>query len=324
MHGFFSSRGLVALACLLASAAACAQAYPAKPIRLVVPAVPGGGTDILARRAAAWLDPVLNQRVVVENIGGASGDIGTLSVVKAAPDGYSLVITNIGDTSIRPHLVRTMPFDPLRDLAPIATVASIPLMVNVNAQVPAADLRELIALAKRQPGKLFFGTPGTGTTLHIAGELFMQMTGTQLVHVPYKGQAPAILDMVAGRIQIVFTGLNGVKAALDKGTVRALAVTQSRRIKLAPGIPSADEAGLPGYEFVTWYGLAAPRGTPPAVVNLLNRHFNTMLDDPAIQQFLLDNGMEPLRHSPESFAALIKSDYDKYGRIIRDAGIPQE
>jgi tripartite-type tricarboxylate transporter receptor subunit TctC len=152
----------------------------------------------------------------------------------------------------------------------------------------------------------------------------MQMTGTKLTHVPYKGQAPALVDLAAGRIQVVFTGLTGVKAMLEKGSVRALAVTQSHRLPSAPGIPSADEAGLPGYEFVTWYGFAAPRGTPAAVVNVLNRHLSAMLDDAAIQQSLTEGGMEPLKRSPEAFAALVKADYEKYGRLIREGGITGE
>jgi tripartite-type tricarboxylate transporter receptor subunit TctC len=304
--------------------AALAQDFPSKPVRIVVPSVPGGGTDILARRAAAWLDPVINQRVLVENRPGAGGAIGMLSVVRSAPDGYTLAMTNIGETSIQPHLMRDFPYDPLKDLQPVATISSVPLLVNVNAKVPANTLTELIALAKREPGRLNFGSAGNGTTLHLAAELFMQMTGTLMVHVPYKGQAPALVDLVAGQLQVVITGLTGVKTSLDKGTLRALAVTQSTRLRAAPNIPSADEAGLPGYEFVTWFGLVTSRGTPPSIVSYLNRRINTMLDDPAVQQALVEGGMDPLKHSPESFSALIKSDYDKYAKVIRAANIKPE
>ncbi len=304
--------------------AALAQDFPSKPVRIVVPSVPGGGTDILARRAAAWLDPVINQRVLVENRPGAGGAIGMLSVVRSAPDGYTLAMTNIGETSIQPHLMRDFPYDPLKDLQPVATISSVPLLVNVNAKVPANTLTELIALAKREPGKLNFGSAGNGTTLHLAAELFMQMSGTQMMHVPYKGQAPALVDLVTGQLQVVITGLTGVKTSLEKGTLRALAVTQSTRLRAAPNIPSADEAGLPGYEFVTWFGLVASRGTPPPIVSYLNRKINAMLEDPAVQQALVECGMDPLKHSPESFSILIKSDYDKYAKVIRAANIKPE
>lgn len=304
--------------------AAAAQDYPNRPIRLVVPAAPGGVTDLLARRAASYLDTAIGQRIVVEHRAGAGGTIGVESVAKAAPDGYSLCLIQIGDTSIKPHLVKDLPYDPFRDLVPVAPMATLPLIVNIHPSVQANTLVELIALAKRQPGKLNYGSAGTGTSLHLGAELFMQMSGTQMVHVPYKGLAPALVDLLAGQIQVVFTGLAGVRAHIDKGSLKGLAVAQSARLQGAPNIPSADEAGLPGYEFVTWFGFVSSRGTPPAIVNTLNRHINAMLDDPAVVQGLVDGGMGALKRSPEAFAALIKSDYDKYGRIVRAANIKPE
>lgn len=326
-----SSSRLVMAACavwglLLAgrSQPATAQDYPSKSIRLVVPAAPGGISDLLARLLSDHLNRAFGQPVVVENRGGAGGNVGADLVAKAAPDGYSLCLVQIGNLAINPHLYKDMPFDALTDLVPVALVASSPIVVTATPSLPANNLSQLIALAKREPGKLNYGSAGVGTSTHLAGELLAQMAGIHLVHVPYRGMGPALVDLAAGRTQLSFVGLALLKGHLEDGTLKALAVAQSKRLAAAPTIPTADEAGLPGYEFVTWFGVVTTRGVLPAIVNRLNGEINAMLKEPAVDKRLQEAGMVPMIESPEAFAARIKKDYDKYGAIIKAANIKIE
>jgi tripartite-type tricarboxylate transporter receptor subunit TctC len=298
-----------------------ADDYPSRPIRLVVPATPGGILDILARLLSERLDHSLGQPVVVENRPAAAGNLGVELVTKAAPDGYSLCLIQVGNVAANPHLYKDLSFDPLRDLAPVATVASSPEIVVAYAGLSANSLAELIALAKREPGKLSYGSAGVGTSTHLGAELFAQMSGTKLLNVPYHGMGPAILDLAAGRVQLAFSGLAPIKSGLESGSLKALAVARSTRLKAAPAIPTADEAGLPGYEFITWFGVEATAGTPPSIVQELNTAINTILETPDIKQRFLELGMEPLAETPAAFSARIQKDYEKYGAMIKAAHI---
>jgi tripartite-type tricarboxylate transporter receptor subunit TctC len=308
----------------LCSSSVCnayAEDYPDRPIRLVVPAVPGGISDILARILADDLNKMFGQPVVVDNRGAAGGNVGVEIVAKAPPDGYSLALIQVGNVAINPHLYKDLPFDPLHDLVPVASVASSPQIVTAYPGLPANNLTELIALAKREPGSLSYGSAGVGTSTHLGAELLAQMAGVKLLHVPYRGMAPALLDLTAGRLQLAFVGLAPIKSSLDSGALKALAVAQASRLKAAPSIPSADEAGLPGYEFITWFGVVTTQGTPSAVVQKLNTTINAILDKPEVRQRLFDLGMEPLAESPAAFSARIQKDYEKFGAMIKAAGI---
>ena len=317
------------LACGLAaatpwSAGTLAQAYPTKTIRMVVPFAPGGVNDLLARLVADHLEKTLGQRVLVETRPGAGGNIGAEIVAKAPPDGHTLCLIQSGNVAINPFLYKDMTFDALNDLVPVAPVSTSPQLVSVYTKLPVSSLRELIALAKREPGKLNHASPGNGTSPHLAAELFAHMAGIQLVHVPYRGVAPALVDLAAGQVQLTFLGPAAIDGQLKAGTIRPLAVARSTRLKTLPDVPTADEAGLPGYEFSTWFGVVASKGTPADIVAVLNRHINAMLDDPDVQKRLAGIGMEPLKESTAQFAQRIKTDYDKFGAIVQRAKVTLE
>jgi tripartite-type tricarboxylate transporter receptor subunit TctC len=300
---------------------AYAEDYPSRPIRFIVPAPPGGILDLLARLLSERLDRSLGQPVVVENRPAAAGNLGVELVAKAAPDGYSLCLIQVGNVAANPHLYKDLSFDPLRDLAPVAAVATSPEIVVAYPGLPANNLSELIALAKREPGKLSYGSAGVGTSTHLGAELFAQMSGTKLLNVPYHGMGPAILDLTAGRVQLAFSGLAPIKSGLQAGTLKALAIAQSTRLKAAPSIPTADESGLPGYEFITWFGVEATAGTPTAIIQKLNAAINSILETPDLKERFLELGMEPLTETPAAFSARIQKDYKKYGAMIKAAHI---
>jgi tripartite-type tricarboxylate transporter receptor subunit TctC len=277
--------------------------------------------DLLARLLSERLNHSLGQPVVVENRPAAAGNLGVELVAKAAPDGYSLCLIQVGNVAANPHLYKDLSFDPLRDLAPVAAVASSPEIVVAYRGLPANNLSELIALAKREPGKLSYGSAGVGTSTHLGAELFAQMSGTKLLNVPYHGMGPALLDLAAGRVQLAFSGLAPIKSGLEAGSLKALAIAQSTRLKAAPAIPTADESGLPGYEFITWFGVEATGGTPTAIVQRLNTAINSILEMPDIKQRFFELGMEPLAETPTAFSARIQKDYEKYGAMIKAAHI---
>jgi len=325
------TRTKVAAAVLIAVAgfaypalAAEADDYPNRPIRLVVPAAPGGISDILARLVSDDLDRTFGQRVIVDNRGGAGGNLGAEMVAKAPPDGYSLCLIQFGNVAVNPHLFKNLSFDPLKDLLPVAPVASSAQMVVAYPGLPANNLTELIALAKQEPGKISYGSAGIGTSTHLAAELLAQMAHIKLLHVPYRGMGPALVDLTAGRVQLAFVGLAATKSHLAAGTLKALAVAQPTRLKAAPTIPSADEAGLPGYELATWFGVVTTGGTAPAIVRKLNAAIAAMLRKPAVEQRLAESGMDPLIESPAAFSERIRKDYEKYGALIKEADIKLE
>src|SRR5262245_38932082 len=267
-----------------APAAAFAQDYPTRPIRLIVVTAAGGLMDVAARVTADNVGKALGQRVVVENRPGSGGNLGAEAVAKAEPDGYTLGLIQLGNVAINPYVYTGMTFDPLNDLAPVAPVTSSAILVVANAGLPANDLRDLIALAKREPGKLSYASGGPGTAPHLAGEMFKTMAGVDILHVPYRGVGPAVTDLTGGHVQLTFAGWGAVRSAVEAKLAKVLAVAQSKRLAAAPQFPTSAESGLAGYEFATWFGIVAPRGTPAPMIATLAQHIHAMQDDPQVQR----------------------------------------
>jgi tripartite-type tricarboxylate transporter receptor subunit TctC len=304
--------------------AAPAQDYPTKPIRLVIPTAAGGLMDVAGRVTAEHLGKALGQRLVIENRSGSGGNIGAEAVAKAEPDGYTLGLLQLGNIAINPHIYTDMTFDPFVDLVPVAPVTSSAILVVAGSKVPANDLRELIALAKREPGKLSYGSGGAGTAPHLAGEMFKAAAGVDILHVPYRGVGPAVNDVAGGHIQLTFAGWGAVRSPVDAGLAKVLAVAQARRLQSAPQFPTAAEAGLPGYEFVTWFGVLAPKGTPEPIIATLVQHIHAMQDDPQVQRSFADGGLEALKETPEQFGARMRRDYDRFRDIVKAAKLKPE
>jgi tripartite-type tricarboxylate transporter receptor subunit TctC len=299
------------------------QAYPSKPIRLIVPFAAGGTTDVLARIVAQNLSTSIGQQVVVDNRAGANGNIGTDLAAKSPPDGYTIVMSFDGTMTINPHTYKKLPFDPQRDLTPIINVGQATLVIVVHPSVKATTIQEFAALAKAAPTPIFYSSAGLGSTGHVAGELFAVRAGVRLTHVPYKGGAPALQDLLAGQIQMLVTALPTVDTFISSGKLRALAVTSGKRLKSLPDVPTMGEV-YPGYEVSSWYGLLAPAGTPDAAVQRLNADTNKVLQQPDVQDRFEKLGIEPLGGTPQQFAATIKADTAKWGQVVRDAGIQIE
>jgi len=310
---------IVSAATLAGSMAASAEDYPTRPIHLVVVTAAGGLMDVAARVTAEHVGKELGQSIVVENRPGGGGNIGAEAVAKAAPDGYTLGLIQLGNVAINPYVYADMTFDPLSDLAPVAPITSSAILVVANVKVAANDLSELIALAKREPGRLSYGSGGPGTAPHLAGEMFKQLAGVDILHVPYRGVGPAVNDLVGGHVDLTFAGWGAVRAAVEAGHAKVLAVAQPRRLTAAPQYPTSAEAGLPGYEFATWFGVVGPKGTPAAVIATLARHIHAMQDDAQIQRSLADSGLEVLKESPEAFASRIARDHERFRDIVKAA-----
>jgi tripartite-type tricarboxylate transporter receptor subunit TctC len=305
----------------MVAANALAQTYPAKPVKLIVPFPPGGNTDIVGRLVAQKLTDGLGQQVFVENRGGAGGMIGAEAAVKSVPDGYTLFFGTTGTLSSAPALQPDLRYDPVKAFAPISTLASAPVVVIVGGHVPANRLQELIQLAKSKPGSLKFGSAGTGHFVHLAGEMFKSAAGVDLLHVPYKGVNPALTDMLGGRIDVMFDVLSQYEPHLQSGKVRALAVAHSRRLARLPGVPTAAEAGLPGYELATWFGLLAPAGTPAEAIGRLNSEVLKVLGGRELNETLEKIGFEAGGNSPREFGAMIVQDVAKWRQVVKAAGI---
>ena len=297
--------------------------YPARPIRLLAGTSPGGVTDLLARTAAMALGPMLNQNVVVDNRPGATGNVAIELVSRSPPDGHTLLMISGGNIVIAPYLYR-LPFDPIRDLVPVFNMAEAPHLVVVPGALPVRDLKELIAYARAHPGKVNYGSAGPGSTPHLSAERFARAAGLQLVHVPYKGIGPALPDLVAGRIQMMMVTLGSARPHLPNAALRPLAVSSKRRLAGLPEVPTAEEAGLPGWQMTTWFGVFAPRWTPPAIVDFLNAKMQSVIDDPKGTQRLTDFGCEPVGGPAATFAALVRDDYRAWGQIVREAGLKLE
>jgi tripartite-type tricarboxylate transporter receptor subunit TctC len=298
-----------------------AQSYPAKPLRLIVTFAAGGGADFVARAIAPKLGEFLGQPVVVDNRPGANGALGADIAAKSAPDGYTLLLGAAGTMVVAPHLGANMPFDPMKDLIPSSLVAISPFVVTLNPSVQANSVRELIALAKANPGQINYGTSGTGGSPQLATELFKSMTGVNLVHVPYKGLAPALTDLIGGQIQVVFADVGLVKGHIAGGKLKGLAVTSAARSSAMPDLPTVAEAGVPGYAGGTWYGILAPAGTPADIVSRVSAETRKTLALPEIKAAFLAQGMDSAGGTPEQFAAFMREEFGKWGKVIREAGI---
>ena len=311
------------LAALLCAAAlpAFGQAWPAKPVRIVVPYPPGGPVDISARLLAPKLQQALGQPFLVENKPGAGGNIGADFVAKSAPDGYTIGMGAIATHAINPALMANVPYDPIRDFRHLALVVQVPNVLVVNPELPARSVKELIALAKAQPGKLDFASGSTGSTGHLAGELFKQMTGTYMVHIPYKGAPPAVADLLAGRVQLMFDNLASALPNVRAGKLRALAVTTLRRSSALPDLPTLDESGLQGFDMTTWWGLMGPAKLPPDVVQRLSVEILKAMDSADVRERLRAMGMEgsPVR-TPEQFTAFVEAEAKLYARLVKVSG----
>jgi tripartite-type tricarboxylate transporter receptor subunit TctC len=312
---------LLALPVLLFVSPVHAQDFPNRIIRIVVPFPPGGTSDVVAREIAQEMSNSIGQQVVVDNRPGASGMIGANYVAKAAPDGYTILLSTPGPITINPHLFSNMTYDAEKDLAPITQIGTVPQILVVHPSVKANSVRELIDLAKANPGKLNYGSVGIGSTLHLAGELFNTSAGTQLVHIPYKGSAPALSDLLGGQIDLMFDVILSSLPLVKAGNLRALAVTGSKRSSSAPDIPTIAESGVPGYDVVTWYGLMAPGGTPPAVIATLNKDIVRALNTPAVQKRLNELGADLVGSSPQEFSEYLKRESEMWAGVVKKAHI---
>jgi tripartite-type tricarboxylate transporter receptor subunit TctC len=313
---------LVSLAALALAVAVGAQtpAYPTKPIRLVVPFPPGGATDILARNVAQRLTETWGQSVVVDNRPGAGGNIGTELVAKAAPDGYTLEMGTVGTHAINASLYAKIPFDHVKDFAPVILVAGVPNVLVVNPSLPVNSVQELIAYAKANPGKLNFASSGPGTSIHLSGELFKVMAGVQMTHVPYKGSAPALADLLGGQVQLMFDNLPPSLPQIKAGKLRPLAVTSLTRAPALPDVPTIAESGLPGFEASSWFGILAPAGTPPAIIAKLNAEVAKWLASPEGKEKLVAIGANAAGGSPEDFARHIQAETAKWAKVVKESG----
>ena len=294
--------------------------WPARPIHLVVPYPPGGPLDTVARLTAQKVSADLGQPIVVDNKAGAGGNIGADPVAKAAPDGYTLLLGAVATHAINPTLYASVPYDAQRDFEPVTQLASTPNVLIVNPALPVKDVREFIAYAKAHPGTLNFGSGSTGSAGHLAGELFKRMAGIEMTHVPYKGAAPAMQDLIAGQVQVMFDNLASALTQIKAGRVRALAVTTAKRTPLAPELPTIAESGLAGFDINTWFGLFVPAKTPRPIVDRLHDGFVKALAQPDVREKMLALGAEPVGNTPGQFAAYVKSEAEKYARVVKASG----
>jgi tripartite-type tricarboxylate transporter receptor subunit TctC len=321
-RSFPSGAALLAALVALSPAAAHAQAgaYPGKPIRLILPFPPGGGTDILGRLMAERLAPRLGQPVVVENRGGAGGNVGAEAAARSAPDGYTIVLV-APSLAISPSLYKKLAYDPVKDFAPVSLVATVPNVMVTNPSIPAKTLSEFIALAKSKPGAMNFGSGGNGTSNHLAGELFNIVAGVRLVHVPYKGVNLAMNDVMSGDVQLVIIGIPAAAPHIKAGKLRALAVIDSKRAAALPDVPTAAEAGLKDFEVTTWYGVLAPAGTPRPIVTRLNAEIVAVMHSNEMKERLATMATEPVTSTPEEFGDLIRREIAKWAKVVRAAGL---
>jgi len=314
-------RLIVSVAALLFSGVLLAQPYPSKPVRLVVPFAPGGTTDVLARLLGQKLSEGLGQPFLVDNRPGAGGNIGTELAAKAPADGYTLVMSFDGTMAINPSVYRKLPFDAQKDLAPVASMAQVPLLIVVHPGVAAANVAEFVALAKANPKRVNYSSAGHGSTGHLTGELFAARAGIEMVHVSYKGGGQAVQDLLGGQIQMLVTALPTVEGHLKGGKLRALAFTSARRVAGAPDVPTLAESGYAGFDVLSWYGVLAPAGTPAEVVRKLNGEINAIVQAPDVRARLVALGAEPTGGTPEQFAATIRADTARWAKVVADAAI---
>jgi tripartite-type tricarboxylate transporter receptor subunit TctC len=323
MRGFSFRLSTFAFLLAAACAGAAAQDYPVRPIRMIAGTSPGGVTDLLARMAAAALAPALGQNVVVDNRPGATGNLAIELVAKSPPDGHTLLMISGGNIVIAPYLYR-LPIDPVNDLVPVFNMAEAPHLLVVPGSLPVKDLREFIAYAKANPGKINYASAGSGSTPHLSADRFARVAGLQLVHVPYKGVGPALPDLIAGRVHLMMVTLGSARPHLPTGAIKPLAVSAPRRLQGIPDVPTSAEAGLPDWQMTTWFGVFAPRGTAPKLVNYINARMQAVIDDPKGRQRLADFGCEPVGGTATTFAGQVRSDYRIWGQLVKEAGVKLE
>ena len=315
--------GLLIIAALWPALVAAQSNYPARTVRVIVPSAPGGGTDISARILAPQLTQQLGQQFVVENRAGAGTMIGGEAVARAAPDGYTLLM-GISTLAINPAMYKKVPYDALKDLAPISQAVSLSNVLVVHPSLPAKSVKEFVALVKPRPGQVNFASAGVGTSPHLSMELFLVMTGVKMLHVPYKGSGPGVTDLIAGHVPVMMPNMLSAQPHIKSGRLRALGVTGSKRAPGAEDIPTIAEAGVPDYEAVQWYGLLAPAGTPRDIITRLHGATVKALQNPEARQRLLNDGAEPVGSSPDEFAAYLRSETAKWAKVIQAAGIKPE
>jgi tripartite-type tricarboxylate transporter receptor subunit TctC len=311
----------VALLIALACEPALGETYPSRPVRVMVPASAGGVTDLIARITADYLFVRTNQRFVVENRTGAGGNLATEAVARAEPDGYTLGLVASGNLVINPYIYQRMPFDAKTDLVPVAAIAEAPQVIAINKDVPAATLQDLIAIARAKPESLKYASAGNGSTMHLAGDRFARLAGVKLVHVPYRGASPAVTDVVAGFVQVISVSAGPIVAFVRSGQLRVLAAASARRLKHFPDVPTSAEAGLPGYEMTTWFGLVAPRNTPDEIVQMLNGFIRDMLANPGAGKRLEDAFLDRMPMTQPEFAAFVAAEFPKWEKVVRDSGL---
>ena len=312
----------IPIAVMLAAAAmgAQAQTYPTKPVRLIVPFPPGGGTDLISRAIAPKLSEAWGQQIVVDNRPGSGGTIGMAIAAKTPPDGYTAVMGQLANLSAAPSMYKNLPYDPVRDFAPVTQVVSTPLVLVSHPSLPAKNVKELVALARAKPDALTYGSPGNGTLGHLAAEMFKTMTGTKMLHIPYKGASLAITELMGGQITTYFSSIPPAVSLIKAGRLKALGVTSLKRATALPDIPSIAEGGVPGYDAVNWYGLAYPAGTPQAIVAKMHEDTVKILRLPEVRDRFSSEAGEVVGNTPEQFAAFIKTEAVKWGKVIRDSG----
>ena len=308
--------GCVTLGLTTYTAPANAQAFPNKPVKLIVPFVAGGATDIVARLVAQKLSAAWGQPVVVENRGGAGGNIGADAVAKSPADGYTILVTSGSIVTVNPHMYAKMPFDAKKDLAPITNLASGPQVLVVHPAVPAKNVKELIALAKSKPGQLNFGSAGIGSQVHMAGEAFVYAAGIEAQHIPYKGEAVAFTDLAGGQVQFMVGNIAGATGHIQSGRIRALGVTSAKRSPQLPDVPTVAEAGLPGFENTGWFGFMAPAGTPKPIIDKIHADTVKVLADQEVKDRLTQLGMAPVGNSPADFTREIAVEYERWGKVV--------
>ena len=300
--------------------AALAQTYPSKPIRLIIPWASGGPAEALAREITSKMSPALGEPIVIESRAGANGEIGTAAVARAAPDGYTILLSHLGPTAISPALHKDLPYDPVKDFAPISQVVAGPTLLVVRNDLPVKSVQELIDYAKANPGKLSYGSVGVGSTTHLAGEMLNMAAGIETVHIPYKGSTPILVDLMGGRLAFAFVGISGSLAQARAGQIRAIAISTLKRSPSAPDIPAVAET-LPGFELNSWYGMMAPAGTPRPIVERLNHELVRALQMPDVVEWMKKNGLDPAPTTPEEHAAYIKSEIAKWAKAVQAAKI---
>jgi tripartite-type tricarboxylate transporter receptor subunit TctC len=317
-------RGAMLAAALIGACGAVSAwpqaAYPAKPIRWIVPWPPGGGADVLSRMLSPKLSEALGQQIIIDNRGGAAGNIGAELAAKSPPDGYTIVFAYSGTHSVNPSIYARMPFRET-DFTPIIWLATVPQVLVVHPSLPIRNIRDLVALAKSKPGELTYGSSGSGAINHLAGELFNHMAGTKIIHVPYKGGGPAAVALISGEITTIFGEPASFVQFIKSGKARAVAVTSARRSLFLPELPTIAESGLPGYEVTSWNGMLAPAGTPAEIVRRLNAEYNKIILEPEMRKRMVANGYEPVGGAPEKFGELIRSETAKWAPVVKRAGI---